>query len=171
MRTLYEMTDELLKLMNFLYDEDADEEKLLQLCGEVEMEIEDKADGYAKIIKELDGTIKALYEEEKRLRSRKSSLKNRQALLKHNLEESMKAIGKTKFKTDLFSFNIQKNPVSVLIVNEGAFIAQCQKDGRDDLLRFREPEINKTALKDAMLKDGEYFEGAELIRTEGLRIK
>ena len=170
-KALYEMTGELLHLMNFLYDEEVDEDQLIQICEKIELEIEDKADGYAKIIKDLDGTIKALDAEEKRLKDRKNSLKNRQAWLKSNLENSMKAIGKTKFKTDLFSFNIQKNPASVKIDNTEAFIQQCQKDGRDDLLKYTAPEINKTALKEAMMKDGEYFEGAELVQTESLRIR
>lgn len=170
-KALYEMTGELLHLMNFLYDEEVDEDQLIQICEKIELEIEDKADGYAKIIKDLDGTIKALDVEEKRLKDRKNSLKNRQAWLKSNLENSMKAIGKTKFKTDLFSFNIQKNPASVKIDNTEAFIQQCQKDGRDDLLKYTAPEINKTALKEAMMKDGEYFEGAELVQTESLRIR
>lgn len=170
-RALYKMTGDLLHLMNYLYDEDVDEDQLIKACEAIELEIEDKADGYAKIIKDMDGSINKLDTEEKRLRNRKAALKNRQAFLKRNLEGSMKATGKTKFKTDLFSFNIQKNPASVVVANPEAFIEQCQKDGRDDLLRFTAPEINKTALKEAMQNDGEYFEGAELVQTESLRIR
>ena len=170
-RALYEMTGELLQLMEFLYDEEIDEVQLLQICKDIELEIEDKADGYAKIIKDMDGAVDALKAEEDRLKKRRKSLESRQKFLKRNLEGAMKAIGKTKFKTDLFSFGIQKNPVSVVIADEKAFIEQCQKDGRDDLLKYAEPEINRTALKDAMKNDGEYFEGAELIQTEGLRIR
>lgn len=170
-RALYKMTGDLLHLMNYLYDEDVDEDQLIKACEEIELEIEDKADGYAKIIKDMDGAINKLDAEEKRLKNRKAALKNRQAFLKKNLESSMKAIGKTEFKTDLFSFNIQKGPASVKIDNTEAFIQQCQKDGRDDLLKYTAPEINKTALKEAMMKDGEYFEGAELVQTESLRIR
>ena len=170
-RALYEMTGDLLQLMELLYDDEIDEEQLLQICENIELEIEDKADGYAKIIKDMDGTIDALKAEEGRLKKRRKSLEGRQNFLKRNLEGAMKAIGKTKFKTDLFSFGIQKNPKSVVIADEEAFIEQCQKDGRDDLLKYAEPEINRTALKDAMQKDGEYFDGAELIQTESLRIR
>ena len=170
-RALYEMTGDLLQLMELLYDEEIDEEQLLQICEDIELEIEDKADGYAKIIKDMDGSIDALKAEEDRLKKRRKSLENRQKFLKHNLEGAMRAIGKTKFKTDLFSFGIQKNPKSVVIADETAFIEQCQKDGRDDLLKYAEPDINRTALKEAMDKDGEYFEGAELVQTESLRIR
>lgn len=170
-RALYEMTGELLQLMELLYDDEVDEEQLLQICKDIELEIEDKADGYAKIIMDLDGSIEALDLEETRLKNRRKALENRQAFLKKNLESSMKAIGKTKFKTDLFSFNIQKNPASIVIKNTDAFIKQCQEDGRVDLLKVKDPEINKVALKDAIKKDGEYFEGVELIQTESLRIR
>lgn len=40
---------------------------------------------------------------------RRKGLEDRQKWLKDNLEANMREIGKTKFKTALFSFNIQKN--------------------------------------------------------------
>ena len=38
-----------------------------------------------------------------------NAITNNSARLKQHLYDSMKATGKTTFKTDLFSFNIQKN--------------------------------------------------------------
>ena len=45
------------------------------------------------------------------------------------------------------------------------------KDVRDAHLRFKDPEIDKTAVKNAILKDGEVIEGAEVVQTEGLQIR
>lgn len=171
MATIYELTEMMLQLMNLLYDEEVDEEELLKACESVEMEIEDKADGYAKVLKNMDADIKGLQAEERRLKERRRSLERRKVYLSHNLEQSMKAIGKTRFKTDLFSFSIAKNPAKAEVKDERAFIEWCEKNGRDDLLRFKAPEINKTALKDAILKDGEVIDGAEIVQTEGLRIR
>lgn len=171
MATIYELTEMMLQLMNLLYDEEVDEEELLKACESVEMEIEDKADGYAKVLKNMDADIKGLQAEERRLKERRQSLERRKVYLSHNLEQSMKAIGKTRFKTDLFSFSIAKNPAKAEVKDERAFIEWCEKNGRDDLLRFKAPEINKTALKDAILKDGEVIDGAEIVQTEGLRIR
>lgn len=171
MASIYELTGTMLQLMDMLYDEDIDEKELLAACETVELQIEDKADGYAKILKNMDADIKGLQTEERRLKERRQSLEHRKTRLEYNLEQSMKAIGKTKFKTDLFSFNIQKNPAKAEVKNEQAFIEWCEKNGRDDLLRFKGPEINKTALKDAILKDGEVIDGAEIVQTEGLRIR
>ena len=170
-QTLYELTGDFLSLMNMLYDEDVDEESLLDACEHIETQIEDKADGYAKIIKGLEANIAGIKAEEKRLEDRRTALENRAEILKHNLEGTMRAMGKTKFKTDLFSFGIRKNPASVKIADPAAFIEQCQKDGRDDLLRFKDPEIDKAAVKNAILKDGEVIDGAEIVQTEGLQIR
>lgn len=168
---LYELTGDFLSLMNMLYDEDVDEESLLDACESLELQIEDKADGYAKIIKSMDSNIAGIEAEEKRLKARKIALKNRQEWLKGNLEGTMRAIGKIKFKTDLFSFGICKNPASVKIGDEKAFIEACERSGRDDFLRYKQPEINKTAIKNAILKDGEIIDGAEIVQTERLDIK
>lgn len=170
-QTLYELTGDFLSLMNMLYDEDVDEESLLDACEHIETQIEDKADGYAKIIKGLEASAVGIKAEEKRLKERREKLEKRVDLLKHNLEGTMRAMGKTKFKTDLFSFGIRKNPASVKIADPEAFIDQCRKDGRDDLLRFKDPEIDKTAVKNAILKDGEVIDGAEIVQTEGLQIR
>lgn len=170
-QSLYELTGDFLNLMNMLYDEDVDEESLLDACEHIEAQIEDKADGYAKIIKGMEANVAGIKAEEKRLKDRRTALENRAEILKHNLEGTMRAMGKTKFKTNLFSFGIRKNPASVKIADPDAFIDQCRKDGRDDLLRFRDPEIDKTAVKNAILKDGEVIDGAEIVQTEGLQIR
>ena len=54
MSNLYELTNNYETLLNMLYDEDADEEMILDTLESIEGEIEDKADGYAKIIRELE---------------------------------------------------------------------------------------------------------------------
>lgn len=170
-QSLYELTGDFLSLMDMLYDEDVDEESFLEACEAIEMQIEDKADGYAKIIKSIDADVAGIDAELKRLGSRKAGLKNRQKQLKENLEGTMKAMGKTKFRTGLFSFGIQKNPPSVKVEDEPAFIAYCQRNGREVFLKYRDPEINKTELKNAILKNGEAIDGVEVAQGESLRIR
>ena len=69
-QTLYELTGDFLSLMNMLYDEDVDEESLLDACEHIEGQIEDKADGYAKIIKSMENNVAGIKAEEKRLSPR-----------------------------------------------------------------------------------------------------
>lgn len=109
MSNLYQLTNNYETVLNMLYDEDADEEMILDTLEAIEGEIEDKANNYAKIIKELEAKQNARKEEAKRLTESAKVFENRVKALKSNLFNSMKATGKTKFATDLFSFNIAKN--------------------------------------------------------------
>lgn len=109
MAALYELTGEFLQLMDMLEDEECDEQCIMDTLESVEYEIEDKADGYAKIIKSLESNVDGLSKEADRLIARKRIYENRIKWLKQNLEMCMRATGKRKFTTDLFSFNIQKN--------------------------------------------------------------
>lgn len=109
MAALYELTGEFIQLMDMLEDEECDEQCIMDTLESVEYEIEDKADGYAKIIKSLESNVNGLSKEADRLIARKKTYENRIKWLKQNLEMCMRTTGKRKFTTDLFSFNIQKN--------------------------------------------------------------
>ena len=109
MANLYELTGDFLTLMDMLEDEECDEQCIMDTLESVEYEIEEKADGYAKIIKSLESDIEGLSKEADRLTTRKKTYENRIKWLKQNLEMCMRATGKKKFTTDLFSFGIQKN--------------------------------------------------------------
>ncbi len=109
MAALYELTGEFLRLLDMLEDEEYDEQCIMDTLESVGYEIEDKADGYAKIIKSLEAAVNGLSKETERLAARKRTYENRIKMLKKNLEMSMRVTGKRKFTTELFSFNIQKN--------------------------------------------------------------
>lgn len=109
MSNLYELNQNYEKVLNMLYDEDIDEQMVFDTLESIEGEIEDKADGYAKIIKELEAKRDARKVEAKRLTENAKVFDNRVNALKQNLFNTMKSTGKTKFATDLFSFNIAKN--------------------------------------------------------------
>lgn len=108
--TLYEITGQYLQLLEMLEDAGNLEEQVIKDTLEgIEGELEIKADGYARIIRELDAGADKFEEEAKRMQALADSRRNRSRILKNNLYNSMKMTGKTKFKTDLFSFGIQKN--------------------------------------------------------------
>lgn len=109
MSSLYKLTGDYLTVENMLYDEDADEQMISDTLESIGGEIEDKADNYAKLMKNIDEKINSRKEEAKRLTSAAKILENKRDKLKQNLYEAMKITGKTKFTTDLFSFSIAKN--------------------------------------------------------------
>lgn len=86
-----------------------DDEELDAEFAKINDDIEAKADGYAKIIRNLMAYIEGYKAEEARLATNRKIAENAIKNLKGNLMWSMKETGKTKFKTDLFAFGIAKN--------------------------------------------------------------
>lgn len=109
MSNLYELKSNYEEVLNMLYQDDIDEQMVLDTLESIEGDIEDKAENYAKIIKELESKQNARKEEAKRLTDSAKVFENRVKALKSNLFNVMKETGKTKFSTNLFSFNIAKN--------------------------------------------------------------
>lgn len=162
MPSLYKLTGEMLSLMEMVSDPDVDEQTLADTMESLHYEIEEKADGYAKIIQSLKAQVEGLKGEIERLQNRKRTIENNIEGMKHNLEESMRTIGKLKFKTDLFSFGIQKNPASVNIIDESKI--------PKEYLIPQEPKIDKKGIIDFVKEHGN-TEYAELTQGESLRIR
>lgn len=106
---LYNLTADYEHVLNMLYDDEYDEETVIDTLDSIEGAIEDKADGYAMIIRMVDADIESIRAEEARLAGRRIALENKKKRMKANLYEAMKTVGKPKFKTSLFSFGIRKN--------------------------------------------------------------
>lgn len=161
---LYELQGKYLELMEMADDPDVDFEMLMDTLEGVDGSIEDKADNYAKLIRNMESDVKQIDEEMKRLQNRKNALANRAKDLKENLQNAMTTTGKTKFKTTLFSFGIQKNPPSVKLRSDD------WHDVPREFLIDREPVIDKKGIMDA-LKGGEELGFAWLEQGESLRIR
>lgn len=159
---IYELTGNYEHLLNMLYDEDVDEKALLDTLESIEGDIEDKAEGYAKIIKELEAQSKARKEEAKRLTESAQTLDNRIKMLKSNLFNCMKITGKTKFTTNLFSFNIVKNggkqPLTIdgdvpkeysktVIENDTSKIRQALENGENLPFAHLEPRGERLSIR------------------------
>jgi hypothetical protein len=109
MSSLYNLRQDYQILLEQLYDSEVSEEILLDTLDSIEGAIEDKAENYGKILRQIGADIKRIKEEERRLEKRRKSLENNMDFLKHNLYSTMKTIGLSEIKTPLFSFNIQAN--------------------------------------------------------------
>lgn len=160
MSTLYELTGQYLALMEIA--EEADPDILRDTLEALDGEIEEKADNCAKVIKNLEGKEDALDKEIARLQDRKRSVNNSIKSIKGNLERAMITTGKKKFKTDLFSFGIQKNPPTVQVMDEAAVPEQFWKQ--------QDPVLDKKALM-AFIKENGPTEYAQLTQGESLRIR
>lgn len=156
---LYELSTNYLQIQEMIMEGAEGLEDTLESLNDA---IEEKAVGYAKIIKNIEGQVLAIKEEEKRLAERRRSLESNIKRLKENLELSMLDTGKKKIKTNLFTFNIQKNPPSVKILDEEAIPS--------DYLVKQKPKIDKKAIINDM-KNGVEVEGVEIKQGESLRIR
>lgn len=159
---LYELQQSYLNLQELLENADIPQEVIIKALDEVGEQLEEKAENIAKLIKTLEVDITGFKEEEKRLADQRKVLENRVKNLKEYLDGAMKATGKLKFKGKLFSFNIQKNPPSVDIINE--------KSIPSEFFIEQQPLLDKKALL-AALKEGKEIEGATIKQTESLRIR
>ena len=165
MSTLYELTEDYMTLLEYAEDPEIDEETLKDTMEAVEGEIEVKAENYAKVIKQLEADTVSLKAEIDRLSARKKTLDNSITRIKKSLEEAMIATGKTKFKTELFSFGIQKNPASLKLADDIDFESIPM-----EFVIFPEPTIDKKAVT-ASIKAGAEYDWAHLEQSEGLRIR
>ena len=154
---LYELTEMYLNLK----DMDIEEGDLNSALENIDDEIETKADNIAKVLRDFDGDIEALKSEEERLAKKRKAIENRQKQLKEYLQNAMLVLDKRKFKTELFSFNIQRNAPSLKILDESKI--------PDDYYKI-EKKLNKNDLKEAV-KNGLFEDAAELVQTESLRIR
>lgn len=154
MANIYELTGQFLQLLDMLEDEEVDEQVIMDTLESVDYEIEDNADGYAKIIKALEADVDGIQKENDRLTSRKKTYENRIKWLKQNLEMCMRATGKKKFTTDLFSFNIQKNG------GKRKLTIDVDVENIPEEYRIKQPDaVNGDKLREYLKENG--FEGQD----------
>ncbi|MDO4649186.1 MAG: siphovirus Gp157 family protein [Eubacteriales bacterium] len=166
MSTLFELKNEyeyLYQMATECGPEDA--EIFADTMEAIQGEIEEKADGYAYVIAQIEGDRETIKAEIARLTQRQKALEANGRKMKEHLQQTMVATGNRKFKTATHSFSIQKNPVSVKIDNEAEI--------PDEFMVPQEPKVNKKAIA-AFLKSldkGDTCTFAHLEETEGLRIR
>lgn len=165
MATLYELTDQFKQLLTLAGDPEVDPEVFADTLEGLQGEIEVKADGYARVIRQLEADAVTLRIEEERLAKRRRSVETNIDRMKSTLQLAMQTTGKKKIPLELFTVSIQKNPASV-VMDE-----QYIENLPDEYLIPQEPKINKKQIKED-IKAGINLDGiAHLEQTESLRIR
>lgn len=161
--TLFELVGDYLRLYEMADDPDIDPQAFADTMEGIEGAIEDKADGYACVIAKLNGEAKAIKEQEERLYNRRMAIENNVKRMKENLQDAMELTGKVKFRTTLFNYWVQNNPVSVVLDTDDI-------DSVPSIYVKTVKDFDKTAIKDA-IKNGEDIDFAHLEQTRGLCIR
>ena len=146
-----------------VYEMDLDDETWQDTLESIDSAIEQKADGVMYVIRNLEVDVIGLKDEEKRLKSKREVAERKIKRLKQYLQENMEAVGKTKFKTQLFAYNIQNNPASLKLTDEKLI---PEKYYTVETSR----KYDNKAIKDD-LKAGKVINGAELRTSQSLRIR
>ena len=165
--TLYELTGQWQQLLEWAEDGEVDEQTLTDTLESLEGEIEDKADGYAKVLQQLKADSEAIRAEVDRLTERKRTIESRILRLKESLMTAMQTTGKTKIQTQLFRFHIAKNPEAV-VLDKGIEAIP------DEYIIQPAPQIDKKAIRAALIAgkdEGLKFEFAHLEQKERVDIK
>ena len=125
--TLYDLTKEYQDLLELLEDGEAPEEAVNDTLSMVLMDINDKAEGYGQVLKQMQADAEALKAEKLRIASRQSSLEKNIERLRGAMLHAMLITGQTKIKTPLFSFSTRTTQRIQLDVPEDKIPTQFQK--------------------------------------------
>lgn len=161
MATLYDITDNL-KFIQSLIEEGADEATFAEALANNQMDLTEKLEGYAMVMKNIESDIAGYKAEEKRLSDRRKAMENNIKRMKENMQYAMVSTGEKKIQGERFTFTVQKNPPSLNLVDESIV--------PKEFLVEVAPTIDKKAIMER-LKNDEAVPGAEIKQGESIRIR
>ena len=165
MARLYELTEAYAALVAMLEDcETASEEEqiLAELTG-LNDAIGDKAEAYARIMRNMLSDIEGCKAEINRLTAMKARLENSVDRLKGNLLFAMGVAGATEISTSIGKWKIQRNPPKVLI-DDAQLIPE-------KFLLPQPPKVDSKGILAAYRTDGELIPGTHIVQEESVRFK
>ena len=157
---LYEIDNAIMECIDMETGEVIDIDKL----NELQMEREAKIENVVLWIKDLKAEAEAIKSEKLALADRQKAAENKVESLKKWLAY---ALNREKFDTARCSVSF-RNTESVEVTDEG--LENLMRGGNDELLTYKKPEPNKTAIKQA-IKDGLSVAGVQLVQNVSTIIK
>jgi hypothetical protein len=157
--SIYEIDDSILSLVDMETGEIEDEKRY----DELQMERTQKVENIGCYYKNLVAEAKAMKEEEANIAQRRKAVENKAERIKALLVYALKG---ERFESPKVRCSYRK---AKSIQVDAEFIEWAQEHA-DDLLTFKEPTPNMTAIK-AALEDGREVEHAEIVTNESLQVK
>ena len=157
--SIYEIDDSILSLVDMETGEIEDEERY----DELQMERTKKVENIGLLLKNTVAEAKAIKEEEANLAQRRKAVENKAERIKNLLVYALKG---EKFESPRLRCSYRKAK-SVQV--DDSFVTWALEHA-DDLLTFKEPTPNRTAIK-AALAEGREIEHAEIVTSESLQVK
>lgn len=165
--TLYEYADQYRYLLDQVENGEYTEDDVKDTLEAIGISTAEAVEQVGKIILEANAGAAALKAEEDRVKARRMALERKEVALKEYLKNALEMMGERKVKTPLITVSIRKSPDSVQLSPQ--FMQWAASSGRDDLLRYREPEPDKRKILEA-LKAGEDLPAA-IVQSEGVTVR
>ncbi len=160
--SLYEITSGFPALME---NEEITQEEKEKIQEELTVLLQQKSQNIIGYTKNIELTISAMKEEEKRISDNRKSLENKLINFKKYVKECMERNGITKIETALGTLSITKSPTSVEVVNED----EIPSEFKQEVVTVK---IDKTKIKNYFKETGEIPEGTNIVTSNtSLRIK
>lgn len=157
--SIYDIDDSIMSLVDMETGEIEDEKRY----DELQMKRTQKVENIGCFYKNLIAEAKAMKEEEANLAQRRKAVENKAERIKNLLVYALRG---EKFESPKLRCGYRKAK-SVQV--DDSFVAWAQEHA-DDLLTFKEPVPNRTAIK-AALEDGREIEHAEIVTNESLQVR
>lgn len=165
---LYEIATEYQNFLEAIENGEIPEEAIADTLESIISIFEDKADNIACLIKNMSAEAEAIKAEESKLAERRKAKEKQVDRLKEYLSDTLLASGYTKLETARNKITFRKSE-SVAVDDEAEFIKWAMGN-EDTYLTYKDPTINKTAVKDA-LKNGIELNGVRIESKQNLQIK
>jgi Gp157 protein len=164
--TLYELSEDFLRVLDLLEDPDSDEAALEVELDQISGLIAHKAEAIAGLVAHIEGLADARRAEAKRLKDRADADERHAQRLRDYVLRHMQAIGTQRIETLRFTLQVRTNPPAVEVL--------------EDLLIPEEfwrvpapppPAVDKRAILDHYKQTGEIPQGVEIVRRTRLDIR
>lgn len=165
MASMYELSAGYKSLIDHYEMAETDEERgeILGMLAATREDIADKAEAYARIIRNAQSDIDGFKAEIDRLTKRRRAVENMVAWLKETLMTAMAETGETEIRTSIGKWRLQDNPWSCEVVDIDAVPMQYHIKQED--------KIDRKGILEQFRLTGEIVGGVEIERKPGIRFR
>jgi hypothetical protein len=165
MANLYELSAEYAGFLDAYANAQNEDEaaEILQSLVDIHGNIEEKAEAYARVIRNVSAEAQAFRDEAKRLTKKAVAGENLVERLKQAVLDNMKVTGQKKIPTSIGAWSTQLNPMSCDVTDP---------DKVPERFHVKQPDkIDKAAMIREHKATGEIFDGAKFTQELGIRFR
>lgn len=162
---LYELTDAYAGLAALLDECDSEEEaaQLWAQMDEIGASIAEKADNYARYLRNKQAEADGLGKEIERLQNRKRSAENQIEQLRERMKFAMGVAGATEIRTTLGKWTVRKNAPRVEVLDESKVAPE--------FFEPQPPKLMKSRLQQHWKDTGEIPDGCDVVQRESVQFR